>query len=74
MLNFVGRYAVYENYHAVQKQWKKEKSAIIPNPIAYTELYAISNNALNESTEFNVESGAKKGDISRAFKRCLAAN
>ena len=72
LASFVGRYAVYENYHAVQKQWKKEKSAIIPNPIAYSALYAISNNALNESTEFNVESGAKKGDISRAFKKMLS--
>jgi len=69
--SFVGRYAVYENYHNVQKQWKKEKSAIIPNPIAYSALYAISNNALNESTDFNVESGAKKGEISRAFKKML---
>ena len=73
LASFVGRYAVYENYHAVQKQWKKEKSAIIPNPIAYSALYAISNNALNESTEFNVESGAKKGDISRAFKKMLSS-
>ena len=70
--SFVGRYASYEGYSEVQKQWKKEKSAIIPNPIAYSALYAISNNALNESTEFNVESGAKKGDISRAFKKMLS--
>ena len=73
LASFVGRYAVYENYHSVQKQWKKEKSVIIPNPIAYSALYAISNNALNESTEFNVESGAKKGDISRAFKKMLSS-
>jgi hypothetical protein len=26
---------------------------------------------LNETTEFNVESGAKKGEISRAFKKML---
>ena len=72
LASFVGRYAVYENYHTVQKQWKKEKSAIIPNPIAYSALYAISNNSLNESTDFNVESGAKKGEISRAFKKMLS--
>ena len=70
---FVGKYASFENYSAVQKQWKKEKSAIIPNPIAFTALYAISNNALNETTEFNVESGAKKGEISRAFKKMLGS-
>ncbi len=69
--SFVGKYASYENYHEVQKQWKKEKSAIIPNPTAFTALYAISNRSLDADTEFNVESGAKKGDISRAFKKML---
>ena len=69
--NFVQRYGSFESYSDIQKQWKKEKSAIIPNPAAFTALYAINNNALNQSTELNVESGAKKGDISRAFKRML---
>ena len=68
---FVGRYASYEGYSEIQKQWKKEKSAIIKNAKAFTALYAISNNSLNENTEFNVESGAKKGEISRAFKKML---
>tara|TARA_B100000925_G_scaffold272638_1_gene236713 strand:+ start:366 stop:2483 length:2118 start_codon:yes stop_codon:yes gene_type:complete len=70
--NFVGRYASYEGYSKIQKQWKKEKSAVIPNPTAFTALYAISNASLNANTEFNVESGAKKGDISRAFKKMLS--
>ena len=69
--SFVQRYGSFESYSDIQKQWKKEKSAIIPNPAAFTALYAINNNALNQSTELNVESGAKKGDISRAFKRML---
>jgi len=69
--NFVGRYASYEGYSEVQKQWKKEKSAIIKNAKAFTALYAISNNSMNENTEFNVESGASKGTISRAFKKML---
>ena len=71
--NFVGRYASYEGYSEIQKQWKKEKSAIIKNAKAFTALYAISNNSLNENTEFNVESGAKKGEISRAFKKMLGS-
>ena len=70
---FVGRYASYEGYSEIQKQWKKEKSAIIKNAKAFTALYAISNNSLNENTEFNVESGAKKGEISRAFKKMLGS-
>ena len=71
--SFVGKYASYEGYSAIQKQWKKEKSAIISNTKAFTALYAISNNSLNQSTEFNVESGAKKGEISRAFKKMLGS-
>jgi len=71
--SFVGRYASYEGYGQIQKQWKKERSAIITNPKAFSALYAISNNSLNESTDFNVESGAKKGEITRAFKKMLGS-
>ena len=28
-----------EHYPQIQKQWRKEKSAIIPNPVAYSALY-----------------------------------
>ena len=69
--SFVGKYASYENYTEVQKQWKKEKSAIIPNPTGFTALYAISNKSLDSEVEFDVESGSKKADISRAFKKML---
>ena len=69
--SFVQRYGSFESYSDIQKQWKKEKSAIIPNPAAFTALYAINNSALNQSTELDVEVGAKKGDISRAFKKML---
>lgn len=71
--SFVGRYATYEGYSQVQKQWKKEKSAIIPNPASFSALYVISSNSLNQNTELNVESGAKKTEISRAFKKMLAS-
>ena len=71
--SFVSRYATFDGYSKVQKQWKKEKSAVIPSPKAFTALYAISNNSLNENTEFKVESGAKKGEISRAFKKMLGS-
>ncbi len=72
LTSFVGRYANFDGYSEVQKQWKKEKSAIINNPIAFTALYAISNSSLGENVEFGVESGAKKGEISRAFKKMLS--
>ena len=69
--NFVGTYASLACYDQVQKQWKKNKSAVIPFPKSYTALYAISNNAVEDDAEFDVESGAKKGEISKAFKKML---
>jgi len=71
--NFVCTYGDLTQYDKVQKQWKKEKSAIIPNPKAFTALYAISNNSLDEEVEFNVESGAKKTEITKAFKKMLGS-
>ena len=68
---FVGTYASLAHYDQVQKQWKKNKSAVIPFPKSYTALYAISNNSIDADTEFDVESGAKKGEISKAFKKML---
>ena len=70
--NFVGRYGTREtSYEEVQKQWRKEKSAIIPNPLSFTALYAIANTGLDEDPEFEVKEGAKKGEITRAFKKML---
>tara|TARA_B100000902_G_scaffold18260_1_gene21871 strand:- start:1825 stop:3975 length:2151 start_codon:yes stop_codon:yes gene_type:complete len=69
--SFVSSYGDQSKYEEVQKQWKKDKSAIIPFPKGYTALYAISNNALSDDVEFDVESGAKKGEITRAFKKML---
>jgi hypothetical protein len=40
-------------------------------PKGYTALYAINNNAIDDEVEFEVESGAKKGEISKAFKKML---
>ena len=68
---FVSTYASIAHYDQVQKQWKKDKSAIIPHPKSYTALYAIKNSAIDEDTEFDVESGAKKNEISKAFKKML---
>jgi hypothetical protein len=71
--NFVASYADLSYYGEVQKQWKKLRSAVIPMPKGYTALYAINNNAIDEEVEFEVESGAKKGEISKAFKKMLGS-
>ena len=68
---FVGTYASLAHYDQVQKEWKKEKSVVIPFPKSYTALYAIANTAIDEDVEFDVESGAKKGEITKAFKKML---
>ena len=73
LLNFVHNYAAdgYTEYDRIREKWKKEKSAIIDNPISYTALYAIAQTSLEADTEFKVESGAKKGEITKAFKKML---
>ena len=63
----------YSHYEEVQKQWRKQKSAILPFPKGYSALYAISSKNLDEDVEFEVKEGAKKGDISRAFKKMLGS-
>ena len=73
LTNFVSGYGNIAYYSEVQKQWKKTKSAIIPMPKGYTALYAINNNSLSDDIEFEVESGAKKGEISKAFKKMLGS-
>ena len=68
---FVARFADYSHYDQVQQQWRKEKSAILPFPKGYSALYAISTKDLEEDVEFEVKEGAKKGEITRAFKKML---
>ena len=71
--NFVSIYGNISYYDQVQKQWKKSKSAVIPFPKSYTALYVISNNAVESDVDFDVEAGAKKGEISSAFKKMLGS-
>jgi hypothetical protein len=42
-------------------------------PKSFTAIYAISNTALDEETDFDVECGAKKGEIAKAFKKMLGS-
>ena len=55
----------------MQQQWRKQKSAVLPFPKGYRALYAISSKDLEEDVEFEVKEGAKKGEITRAFKKML---
>ncbi len=68
---FVARFADYSHYEEVQKQWRKQKSAILPFPKGYSALYAISSKDLEDDSEFEVEESATKAQITRAFKKML---
>jgi hypothetical protein len=69
--SFVSHYADSIKYDEVQQQWKKHKSAVIPNAVSYSALYALKLDSLDEDTEFEVPEGAAKGQITRAFKKML---
>ena len=69
--SFVSQYADISQYDKVQRQWKKERSAILPMPKSYSALYVINNNSLNQDAEFDVETGASQGEITKAFKKML---
>ena len=69
--SFVSHYADSTKYDDIQQQWKKNKSAIIPDAVAYSALYALRLESLDEETEFEVKEDATKGQITRAFKKML---
>ena len=71
--DFICSYGDISQYAEVQKQWKREKFAIVPLPKAFTAIYAISNSSLDDDVEFSVECGAKKGEIAKAFKKMLSS-
>mgnify|MGYP003134638290 CR=1 FL=1 len=70
--SFVNRYSTTD-YYDIQKQWRKDKAVVIPNPTGFSELYALQDKALDTDAEFAVESGAAKGQISKAFKKMLGS-
>jgi len=63
----------YDSLSKLQKQWKKEKSAVLPNPISYDALYAIHAKATStEDTELEVDAGASKTQVRSAFRKMLS--
>ena len=54
------------------KDWKKTKSVILPNPLAYDALYVMSaKNNSSSSTEMEVEAGSSKTQVRAAFRKML---
>ena len=61
----------YDQKEVIKAEWRKHKS-FIDHKSAYTRsLYILSNTLDDEANEFVVKDDAKKGDISRAFKKAL---
>ena len=60
-------------YDKVQKQWKKEKTAAVPEFNGYQMMYFMSSNDLNhEDTGMDVAEDATKVQIKNAFKKSLS--
>ena len=58
------------DHDAIMKQWRKAKSWEI-NALGYDSLYVIAQTNLSSDTEFEVQAGANKTEISKAFRSML---
>ena len=69
---FIRRYTGYveDKYYKIMSRWKKEKSFAIKNS-GYHTYFGLSENALANDDEFEVEEDATKAQIKRAFVKSL---
>jgi len=65
-------YGWKHDHDAVMKQWRKTKSWEL-NALGYDSLYIMAQSSLSSDTEFDVEVGAKKTEISKSFRSMLKA-
>ena len=73
--SFYSRYCDYnyEDKEKMQKEWRKKKSAILPNPISYDALYAIRSGDVDiEENPMKVSDNATKTEVKNAFKKMLS--
>ena len=70
--NFYNSYCSGGKFDLVQKQWKKEKSAILPDPIAFSSLYVISCKTIEiDENVMDVTPGASKVAVKSALNKML---
>lgn len=70
--NFYNSYCGGGKFDLVQKQWKKEKSAILPDPISFSSLYAISSKTIEmDENVMDVTPGASKVAVKSALNKML---
>ncbi len=59
-----------DEYSKIEKDWKKNRSFVIKNG-GYHAYFIMSSNTLAQDAEFDVDEGATKGQIKRAFVKSL---
>ena len=71
--NFYRRYCTDspDGIDKLYKDWKKSKSAILPNPLAYDALYVMSAKNTSSNPEMEVEAGSSKTQVRAAFRKML---
>ena len=53
------------------KDWKKTKSVILPNPLAYDALYVMSGKTSTQEATLDVDAGSSKTAVRAAFRKML---
>lgn len=67
--SFIRQYGGWrDDYEKLMKDWRKDHSVVVKNPIAFTSLYVIANSVMNQDAELSFSAGASKATITKAFK------
>jgi hypothetical protein len=74
--SFVRQYAGWrEDFANLQNEYRKNKSVVIPNPISFNALYAISNKGLKEDErEVELNDNPTKAQINKAFREMIKSS
>jgi len=75
--SFVRQYAGWRNdFEKLKAEYRKNKSVVIPNPISFNALYAISNKGLTEDNHQEVElnDNPTKAQINKAFREMIKSS
>ena len=71
--SFYRRYCVdsADGLDKLYKDWKKTKSVILPNPLAYDALYVMSGKTPTQEATLDVDAGSSKTAVRAAFRKML---
>lgn len=67
--SFIRQYGGWRSdFEKLMKDWRKDHSVVVKNPIAFSSLYVISNGSVNQDAALSFSAGASKATITKAFK------